>query len=81
MIFQFAIIDAMKINFSVWKEKERTLSIQILSSITMAEVKLERARDLIEAWREDSSADVTVRSDEVEELVHFVRQNLMPAQL
>ena len=42
----------------------------------MAEVKLERARDLIEAWREDSSADVTVRSDEVEELVHFVRQKL-----
>ena len=42
----------------------------------MAEAKLERARDLIEAWRGDSSADITVRSDEMEELVHFVRQKL-----
>ena len=39
----------------------------------MTEQKLSQARELVEAWREDADADLTVRSDELEDLVQFVR--------
>ena len=42
----------------------------------MSDDRLTRARDLIFAWREDASVDMSVRSDEVEKLLLFVRQNL-----
>ena len=42
----------------------------------MAEDRITAARELIFSWREDDSADFTVRTDKVEELLRFVRQQL-----
>ena len=42
----------------------------------MSEERITAARELIFSWREDDSADFTVRTDKVEELLRFVRQQL-----